>query len=97
MSRILMCFCLTMGLIIAGCGDANDKGSAKDNKTESKTSDKDEKGSAAKGSTTKSGEKQKADDKKEAPANAEKKDDKKADAGKASATQLVSVKLPNMT
>lgn len=90
MSRFLMFLCLTMGLIITGCG-----GEAKKDGKEGvqETTKEDEKGSAAKGSTSK-------DDKggeKKADAKEEKKEDKKASAAKAPEAQLVSIKLPNMT
>lgn len=98
MSRLLMFACLTLGLIITGCGD--DKGKTKGDKDQ-KTTEADKKGSAEKGSPTKDDKKadgKKADDKGSDAKKDEKKDarkdDKKASVDKKSDTFLVSVKLP---
>ncbi len=104
MSRFLMFVCLTLGLVITGCGGEKDKDKAK----EQKTTKDDEKGSAAKGSTgketkkeeTKKEETKKAEDKGSAK-KAEKKETEKKEDKNASVDNggedLVSLKLPNMT
>lgn len=103
MSRFLLLVCLTLGLVITGCG-----GEKKDApKGTQKASDADKKGSGDKGSTDKDagkadekkadeakGDEKKADEKK---ADEKKADDKGASVDKGGEAQLVSLKLPNMT
>ena len=102
MSRFLLLLCLTLGLVVTGCG--GDKKDDKDKGTQ-KTTDDDKKGSSAKGSTGKDdgkkdeGKKEdgKKEDGKKDDGKAEAKKDDKASAAQPSDAQLVSLKLPNMT
>lgn len=86
MSRTLILLCLTLGIVMTGCG-GDDKG--KDAKGGEKGTAADKTGSSAKDTTDKG---EGDSDKKEEPKKAD-----GASTGKAGNMQMVSLKLPNMT